>query len=144
MDLTPQQAFEFGLGPLCAWREARGLGYEGMLAVAWTLNNRADHPSIFGHDWPSVILSRYQYSSFNPTDPQCKTFPAAPAADWQQALRAAEDAYTRTAPDPTGGATMYFDDSIPPPAWARDGSHVLTVILKTLSFYKVVPGRGPV
>ena len=144
MDFSAQQAYEFGFGALCAWREARSLGYQGMLAVAWTLNNRQDHPSVFGHDWPSVVLSRYQYSSMSPTDPQFKTFPAPAAPDWQQALNACIDAYTRQVADPTAGATMYYDDSISPPGWATDGSHTATIKLGVLNFFKVVPGRGPV
>src|ERR1019366_889673 len=106
MTFTAQQAYEFGFGPLCVWREARSVGYQGMLAVAWTFNNRQDHPSIFGHDWPSVIEARYQYSSMSPTDPQFRKFPASPDPSWMCALRESIDAFTRQVPDPTNGSTM--------------------------------------
>ena len=142
--LTSQQAYEFGIGALCAWREARGLGSEGILHVAWTFNNRADDPSIFGDDWPSVCLHHYQYSCMNASDPQFKTFPVPAEASWIGALVAALGAFLRSVPDPTDKSTMYYDTSIPAPVWATDGSHMATVNLGTLRFFRVVPGRGPV
>jgi len=144
-EFTPQQAYEFGLLPLVAWREAQNQGYAGMLAVAWSIRNRVEHPSWAGDSYPSVILKHYQYSSFNWTDPNSQKEPKAGDSAWPNALRAAMDAYLELVPEPTGGAVNYFDTSLDPmngkpdrrPKWALDGSMVHTVDVGKLHFYRI-------
>lgn len=141
MDFDPETAYNFGLLPLCAWREAQNQGYLGMLGVCWNVLNRAAKPGWWGKDVPSCILHPFQYSSFNPGDPNSKKFPQStdpPAVQqaWQDALRAAHDAFTGAVPDPTNGSLFYHDSSIATPSvW---GPVVQTAQIGTLTFYKLV------
>ena len=119
MDFDTRGAYQFGLLPLVVWREAQNQGYDGMLAVAWTIRNRVNHPSWWGNDYPSCILHHWQYSSFNWSDVNDVKFPKGNEPSWQVALQAAVDAFTGQATDPTDGATSYYDNSIPAPSWSK-------------------------
>lgn len=138
MDFNPHDAYQFGLLPLVVWREARNQGYGGMLAVAWAIRNRVHKPGWWGSDWPSVILRKWQFSSFNWDDPQCQKFPTGYEAEWQDALKASVDAFTGAASDPTGGAESYYDKSLDshPPKWATDGSMVKTADIGAFHFFR--------
>ena len=136
MNLTAQEAYEFGLLPLAIWREARNQGYQGMLAVAWSIKNRVIKPCWWGVSFPTVILKKWQYSSFNWNDPNDVQFPKGNEPDWQDALRAATDVFTNSVPDPTMGADSYFDKSLDsnPPDWSKTAVH--TCDIGAFHFYR--------
>ena len=76
----------------------------------------------WGSDWEAVILKPWQFSSFNPDDPNSVKFPGDPIQDpaWAECLAVAEAVYTNSIADPTNGATHYFAASLhPQPAWAK-------------------------
>jgi spore germination cell wall hydrolase CwlJ-like protein len=110
---TRETAWELALLALVVWREASNQGFDGMLAVAWSIRNRVLKPgkTWWGDDWEEVILKRWQYTSMERSDPNATRVPGDPAKDpsWADALRAAELAYLGDAVDPTEGATHYYN-----------------------------------
>lgn len=139
--MTPRDSYAFILLALCVWREARGENYIAKTGVAWTIRNRVQKPAWWGHDWEGVILCPFQFSSFNHNDPNASKMPSWIDHAWQDALDIACKVFGETAsiPDPTDGATSYFDMSLDskPPKWATDGSNVKTVDYGRLHFYKL-------
>lgn len=138
MNYTKEQAWELCLLALCAWREARDQGYQGMLAVCWAIKNRADNPGWWGKDFESVIEAKWQFSSFNPDDPNAKLLPGNPAVDapWAAALQAAEMVYTNAVVDPTDGATHYHAaDMNPYPSWVNSPKTHFLVQIGSHRFY---------
>ena len=135
------QAYPFTLLALCIWREARGESSTTKLAVAWSIRNRVSKGGWWGNTWLTVILKPWQYSSFNANDPNAKLLPGPSDPSWFDSLNAANDVFDNPAsPDPTNGATSYFDKSLDsnPPSWAIDGSKVHTCDIGSLHFYKEV------
>jgi N-acetylmuramoyl-L-alanine amidase len=101
--------------------EARGESFNGKVAVAYTITNRASRPSWWGSDITSVCLKPQQYSCWNPDDPNFNLLGEATLAShsFRDCLAAALLVYNRTLPDPTNGATHYFALSMStPPLWA--------------------------
>jgi len=131
--------------------EARGEPELGRVAVAFVPCNRAElaarfvemhgrrHPLYGDGTVASACLARWQFSCWNPNDPNrpklealdLSTAAAAPS------LEAATVAIRRAEPDPTGGATHYHTAMAPrdgidwPPDWtegqtptAQVGAHV--------------------
>ena len=134
--MTAAEAYQFGLLPLCVWREARNQDHATKVAVAWTIRNRTSRPMWWGRDYPSVILKPWQYSSFNAADPNSQKFPRADDPSFEDCLIAAEAVFTGTTEDPTGGATHYYDRSLDskPPTWAN--SMTRTADIGAFHFYK--------
>lgn len=79
----------FMLG-LCVWREARGESFEGKRLVAQVIKNRR-----LDARWPNsysgVITQPWQFSSFNPGDPNAALYPKAEDPSWAESLRAVDD-----------------------------------------------------
>lgn len=138
MDLDAKQAYQFGLLPLAIWREAQNQRLDAMIAVGHVIRNRVASPKWWGSDYPSVILKHYQFSSFNWDDPNGSKFPNGTEPSWENALVAASDVFTGQNPDPSQGATYYFDKSLDdkPPKWSTDGSTVHTVDVGAFHFYR--------
>ena len=144
MLLNKDQAWEFSLLALCIWREGRNQPFRAKRGIGWAVRNRVFHPtrSWWGSDWEDVILKPWQFSSFNPTDPNAVKFPGDPhgrsveAIAWRECLSAAEDVYTSQVADPTGGATHYHTVGIEPPKWTQGA--IFTVQLGDHLFYKGV------
>lgn len=132
MDYSALTAIEL-LG-LAVWREARGEGTIGRRGVAHVIVNRAVEPSWWGHDIPSVILCREQFSSFNPGDPNEKKFPDPADPEYQDIETMCRSVIGGTDNDVTGGAQWYIDTSISPPSWTQ----VLIISLRVgrLTFYR--------
>ena len=137
MTYTSQTAYDFVMLALCAWKEAQTQGYDGMLAVCWTVKNRAATPCWWGGpSLSSIVTKPYQFSSFNANDPGVGKFPEDSDPSWQSALKAADDCISGAAQDLTGGAVYYHDDSIPTPSeW---GAVVQTAQVGKLTFFKGV------
>ena len=113
-------AYDHEIATLTVFMEASGEPDPGKSAVAHVLLNRlrAGH---WGTSLAAVCLAPAQFSSWNTGDPNRAR--AALAADTDPAVaacdRAVAGAVDGTDPDPTGGATFSFADTIAVPDWAR-------------------------
>lgn len=129
---TEQDRYETAV---CVWREARGEGLAGMAAVACVIRNRVlRHKTTFAGE----VMRKWAFSSMTaPSDPQLHLVPGGRDHAWLQAQSVAE-AVIAGLRDTTGGATLYYDDSIPfPKAW--DHSKVeATVKLGRLNFFREI------
>ena len=139
LNLTESTAWDFSLLCLCIWREARGEPLATKECVAWVIKNRVQHPAWWGHTWAGVILMQWQFSSFNPGDPNAAKFPFTGDPAWQDSITAAANVYGNTRPDPTEGSTSYFDESLDanPPKWATDGSNEHVMDSGRLRFWRL-------
>lgn len=124
---------------LCVWREMRGRGSAERLGCYWVIRNRANDKQ--GRGWPKslagVVTQRYQFSSFNVTDPNVK-FPIPDGSpDWQAWTEIIAMITGDLPPDPTGGANSYesMPDARPRPRWADPAK--MTVQLGQTRFYKL-------
>lgn len=118
---------------LCIWREARGESFRGKLLVGFTIKNRVKDPR-----WPNtyegVITQRWQFSAFNPSDPNAILYPSTGAenpledAAWLECVKAAETVLNSTSS--MTSANHYYAKNINP-SWSRaeavverEGNHV--------------------
>lgn len=88
-------------------------------AIAAVVLNRVRWPN-----WPSTIAGvcrqPWQFSCWNPDDPNRARIEAVTAGAWWQRCQAiAREAVSGDLADPTGGATHYYATWIKAPAWAR-------------------------
>ena len=140
-------AFDREVARRTVWAEARGEPQQAWAAVAWTLVNRvALNPRRYGSTVAMAGLWVRQYSCWWPAKPDSPEW-----SDWRAAVTVDEDrspeygAMTTivdavlggSLPDPTGGATHYWDDSISPPYWATQATR--TAKIGRLQFVKDVP-----
>ena len=111
-------AYEPFLQALALFREARGQSDDAKRAVLHVILNRAA-AGFRGKTPAEVILWPYQFSSFNPKDPNAALLPTPRnTGDWKAWLACCAVVDT-PGDDPTGGAVMY--ESEPPamrPDWA--------------------------
>ncbi len=138
---TATQAIELAMLHLVVGREALNQPPLTMMGVAKSIANRVGHPSWWGQSWLQVIEKKWQYTSMTgPNDPNLLKYPVMSIEAWQIALQVAEAAYNGVGTDPTNGATDYYDRSLDanPPKWATDGSHICTVSLGAIHFFKQV------
>lgn len=124
------------MSALCLWREARGEGTNGMTAIMCVLRNRvARHNS----SYYAEVIKKWQFSSITAIgDPQLGLYPQSTDPQWQLATNLVgmigpED--SRVA-DVTGGATLYYDDSIAFPASWNRAVVQSTVKIGRLNFFK--------
>ncbi len=104
---------------LTAWREARGEGPQGMLAVAWVIANRVK-AGIEGTCALDVVTAKWQFSSLTaPGDAMLIQWPHSSDPAWIEACSAATTAMSGSSADPTGGATDYANLAVCDPAWAK-------------------------
>ena len=141
MEFDQDQITEVYLLALCNWREAQNQSLAAKVAQAWTIRNRVLNPSWWGRGWVLVVTKPAQFSSFNSTDPNSRKWPQPNDAAWADCWTVASEVYKGTIPDPTFGATHYFDASLDanPPKWATDGSMEKTMEMDRFRFYKLVP-----
>ena len=101
--------------------EARGESTNGQVAVAWVIRNRADQPSWWGRTITEVCRKPFQFSCWDPGDPNLHVIQAASESDphFLKALGVAALVILRELSDPTGGATHYVATSIEPPDWTK-------------------------
>jgi spore germination cell wall hydrolase CwlJ-like protein len=121
--------------------EARGESDQGKVAVGWVILNRAKSGKWFGGggDIYAVCRKPYQFSCWNPGDPNRSIITSAKAGDavFDQCLAAAQRVLGGSAADPTGAATHYFANYISTPSWAKPPA-ILTVQIGVHKFYKNV------
>lgn len=125
------------------WGEARGEGFNGMVAVGWVIRNRVNDgkaKSWWGEGYVGVCQKPWQFSCWNKNDPNSAYLrgeKAIPAAQFDLAIQAAKAVIDGTLPDPTGKATSYYSTSMKvAPDWAAQGTK--TVQLGHHLFYKDV------
>jgi spore germination cell wall hydrolase CwlJ-like protein len=129
---------DMGILALVCWREARGEGLLGKRAVACVVRNRIAANSFFGHDWHSVILKPYQFSSFNANDPNADKWPEDNDPSWEDCCDVAQMVIDG-AQDVTNNALYYFSPPLtePPREW---GSVIPAANIGHLSLWK--PGQA--
>jgi len=112
---------------LNVYHEARGEDYWGQVAVAQVVMNRMKDKR-----WPddvcSVISQKHQFSHT-----RSSPFPKDTDA-LKQAIQIARLVVTKNYPDPTGGATHYFNPSLVAPGWAGGLQYIMTI--GNHAFYK--------
>lgn len=92
---------------LCAWKEARGQGQEGMAAVVCVLFNRA---RAWGKSLHDTVYQRNQFTSMSvPSDPEYSLKPRAGDPQYALCLTLAGEVFDGTQPDITGGALYYWN-----------------------------------
>lgn len=106
---------------LCAWKEARGEGANGMSAVLHVLHNRVGHPGFYG-SLHAVIFSKDQFTSMSvPSDPEFNLQPAADDEGFVNAQGLANEIFGEagnTLTDPTHGAHYYANlHTMDPDGW---------------------------
>ena len=133
-----EQLSDLDLLGLCIWREARGESTMGKRAVGCVIRNRIKVNSYYGHDWHTVILKKWQFSSFNANDPNSSKWPEDDEADWLDCLDAAREVMDPTSNDVTNNALYYFSPplTVPPTAW---GPVVPVAAIGHLFFWKPAP-----
>ena len=104
-------------GALCAWRENRGGGIEGMQSVINVLDNRARERSTSIYD---EVIRPLQFSSMTSKgDPELILFPSRFDSAWIDAQALMERLDRNDLPDITNGATFYYAKTmLIPPHWA--------------------------
>lgn len=118
--------------------EARGEPYEGKLAVAHVILNRARRPGWWGKSIGKVCLKKWQFSCWLPGDPNRRVIENADLDIplMRECLKACLEA-AAGAPDPTGGAAHYYATSMPtPPKWAKGKTP--DVVIGRHAFYRNV------
>lgn len=122
---------------LCIWREARGELFLAKKCVGHVIKNRAAKGGWWGHDVHTVILKPWQFSSFNPGDPNSTKWPDDNETSWTDSLAASSAVLVGGDFDPTGGATYYYDSSIEwPKAWGNQDNYENTLNIGHLHFWK--------
>lgn len=122
---------------LCVFRESRGESFLGKRGVACVVRNRVNAHSYFGHDYPSVILKPWQFSSFNSSDPNHTVWPTDGEESWMESLAEANNVLGGCA-DVTNGALFYYSPPLTsaPSAW---GNVIATAHIGHLNFYRPAP-----
>lgn len=134
------QAWEVSLLALLVWREARDQDWRGKLAVAFSVRNRVTKGGVkwWGNDWEEIIEKRWQYTSFEKSDPNSSLLPGDPEKDasWKESLAAAEVAYLGVGGDPSQGATHYYNPKVvAKPAWVDAAGTVFRCTVGDHWFY---------
>ena len=112
---------------LVIWRESRGEGLVGQVAVACSILNRVARPSWWGKTVMEVLFKRLQYSSMtDKRDAQLVVWPGNDSI-WKQCVTVAKNALEGKLPNPVPGADSYYDISIPAPNWATPETFVKQV-----------------
>lgn len=119
---------------LTLWGEARNETDEGIIAVAWTIRNRAEadlwndnKPDWWGEGIAGVCLKPWQFSCWNKGDPNRAKIDrlhrnyvlTSDDEALARCLRIARGVLEGEIPDPTHGATHYYAEYIATPSWAK-------------------------
>src|SRR5262252_4421393 len=107
---------DFTLLAITVWGEARGESAQGKLAVAWVIHNRMIEEE---DDISGIVLKAYQFSFWNTEDPSRPNISTIGGGDpiWFDCCKAAAGAHFELVPDPTYGATLYYNPSVCTPNW---------------------------
>jgi N-acetylmuramoyl-L-alanine amidase len=116
--LSEQAIDDIFMLTLCCWREDRSGKGTGMTAVAWAVRNRYDRDKT---SYYAEVTARLQFSSVTaPRDPELDEWAKKGDPMWALAREIARGVIYGPITDPTGGATLYYAETIPfPAAWNR-------------------------
>jgi hypothetical protein len=108
--------------------EARGEDSKGKAAVGWVIKNRATQGGWWGDDIKEVCLKPYQFSCWNPADPNRKIIGIVGNSDrvFAQCLAIATGVIRGEIPDPTSEANHYHTLSVKP-FWSRGRTPTVTI-----------------
>lgn len=126
------------------WGEARGESPEGQEAVANVVMNRVGAGKWFSGTVTTVVTRPYQFSAWNPDDPNSAKMDAegekmTPSPSFARAVAIAARAMSGQLPDRTGGATHYHSRYMTTfPKWAKTPEAIQTAVIGTHIFYKGV------
>lgn len=89
------------------WKEARGEGESGMVAVGCVIRNRVNRK---GSTYYTECIRKWAFSSItDPKDAQLAIWPAESDPLWQKAQVIAADIIEGRRQDVTGGSTLYYN-----------------------------------
>lgn len=125
--------------PITIWRESRGEGEAGMIAVAEVIHNRTKTK---GQGWPTdpeqVCMQDFQFSSWNNRDSNRNLYPKPNDSQYEMAVSIwYHPEKHATKPDPTNGATFYRNVATAGPfpsqyqVTAVIGNHTFAVLATT-------------
>jgi spore germination cell wall hydrolase CwlJ-like protein len=129
---------------LCAWKEARGEGTPGMLAVMHVIYNRAVI-WLKGSDEAvhTCVYAKNQFTSMSvPTDPEFNLLPGEADASYEFCQQMAPRILAGSDPDITGGALYYANLSNVTSGWFIDSivndpaQHPQTAVIGRQTFFK--------
>src|SRR5215469_12928416 len=124
--------FQKWTGALCAWREARNQGRDGVRGVLHVIQNRS---RVWNKSWAQIVYQPLQFSSMTyKDDPQLTKIPVEVDAVFEECYDIAEAVWLGNDYDLTGGATHYFADTIETPEWAN--KMTFTVQIGAHKFFK--------
>jgi len=111
------------------WGEARGEPFEGKVAVAWVVKNRAESNWRGQSTYSRVLIDPKQFSCFNDGNPNLvkMTMPWLWEPDaLMECFKAAMAVHYGMIPDPTDGSNHYarYDCR---PSWCEDMQFVATI-----------------
>lgn len=128
---------EADLFALCLWREARGEGHVGMLAVAWVIQNRAVR---WRDSIQQVILAPNQFTSMSVE--QNPPNPGANDPQYADAQQIVAEVMSGAGQDPTNGGCYYANLATATSGWFFDHivadtvNHPMTAQIGKHTFYK--------
>jgi len=132
---------------LTVWAESRGEGAKGQAAVAWVIRNRWEHPRWWSRNRDAipddtiaaVCLDPWQFSCWNPNDPQRKFLvdtKTVERADVRSISQICEQVLLNEILDPTDCADHYCTTKIVKYTnWARGRKP--TVVIGRHSFFRI-------
>jgi cell wall hydrolase len=132
------------LARMLGWAEGRGEALQAVVGILWSIKNRVQHPHWWGNTLSSVILKKWQYSSFNGNDPNraemMDPLKYDTEATWAKICLSYEEVFVQGVPDPTGGATHYHDKTMleHKPAWATAPGTKFLCRIGDIYFYKAL------
>jgi N-acetylmuramoyl-L-alanine amidase len=125
---------------LCAWKEARGEGVEGMRAVMHAIVNRV---TAWGETIHNVIYGKNQFTSMSvPTDPEFNLEPSDADMQYTECLEIAPLVLNGSDPDCTNGACYYANLKNVTSGWFERNivnnpiKHPQTVVILHQTFFK--------
>lgn len=118
-----------------AWGEERSLGKEAMTAVCNVVLNRVKLQGWRGLTITEVCLKPGQFDCWLPSDPNYQKMRDVTISNprFAMAMQIATSAVAGTLVDNTGGATYYYNTTIPEPYWAR--GHTPCAMFDTMICY---------
>ena len=132
--MNPQSAID--VLSRTVYGEARNQTPAGMAAVAWVVRNRSDYPRWWGHSIPTVCLCPWQFSCWNPDDPNRSIIESVDASNptYCEVIQICGAVIEGRIPDPTKGADSYFAVGSDAPVWADQA--VFTTQIGAHRFYR--------